>query len=83
MRIALTVPLLLMPLAGCQVEQDRGNDQVTIQYNAEVAENAVEDVTNEAARIGGAIVNDVEREAGRAQVEGDQQGQTDTTANAN
>jgi len=66
MRIASIVPFLLLPLAGCQAEQDPTNNQVTVQYNAEVAENALEDVANEATRIGGTIVNDVQREGDRA-----------------
>jgi len=66
MRIAVTVPFLLVSLAGCQAEGDPGNNQVTVQYNSEIAENALEDVANEAARLGDTIVNDVERETGRA-----------------
>jgi hypothetical protein len=83
MRIAVTVPFLFVSLAGCQAEGDPGNNQVTVQYNSEIAENALEDVANEAARLGDTIVNDVERETGRAGGDGEQQNQAETTANAN
>ncbi|HVL79162.1 MAG TPA: hypothetical protein VM346_07715 [Sphingomicrobium sp.] len=86
MRIASIVPFLLLPLAGCQAEQDPTNNQVTVQYNAEVAENALEDVANEATRIGGTIVNDVQREGDRAGTAGADSNRVDgqeQPANAN
>ena len=47
----------LFALAACQVTEDDQNDQVTIQYNEEVAENAAEDVGNAAEEAGEAVVN--------------------------
>jgi hypothetical protein len=63
MRMILALPLLA--LAACQVTKDDTNDQVTIQYNQDVAENAAEDVANGAREAGEAIVNSAE-EAGAA-----------------
>ncbi|MFL5142234.1 MAG: hypothetical protein ACJ8DP_02650 [Microvirga sp.] len=58
MRMLLAVPLLA--LAACQVTKDDKNDQVTIQYNEDVAKNAVADVTNGAKEAGAAIANSAE-----------------------
>ena len=46
MRLILALPLL--GLAACNVTKDGANDQVTVEYNADVAENAVADVGNAA-----------------------------------
>ena len=58
MRMMLAVPLLT--LAACQVTEDAQNDQVTVQYNQDVAENAAEDVVNGAKEAGAAIANSAE-----------------------
>ena len=58
MRLTLLLPLFA--LSACQVTEDDQNDQVTIQYNEEVAENAMADVTNGAQEAGEAIANGVE-----------------------
>ena len=63
MRMMLALPLLA--LAACQVTTDDKNDQTTIQYNQDLAENAVEDVANGAKEAGEAIANSAE-DAGAA-----------------
>jgi hypothetical protein len=55
MRIALALPLFA--LAACQVTEDDTNDQMTVQYNQDVAENAAEDVANAAEEAGEAVIN--------------------------
>lgn len=55
MRIIFALPLLA--LAACQVTEDSANDQVTVQYNQDLAENAADDVTNGAQEAGAAIAN--------------------------
>ncbi len=64
MRILLTIPVLLLA-AACNVSKD-GN-AVTVQYDQNLAENTAADVSNTAQNVGGAIVNDVQEEADRAQ----------------
>lgn len=61
MRIILAIPLLA--LAACQVTEDSANDQVTIQYNQDLAENTVADIANGAEEAGDAIANSA-RDAG-------------------
>ena len=63
MRMMLAMPLLA--LAACQVTKDDRNDQVTVQYNQDVAENAAADVANGAREAGSAIANSAE-DAGAA-----------------
>ena len=58
MRIMLALPLLA--LAACQVTKDDRNDQVTVQYNQAVAENAAADIANGAKEAGAAIANSAE-----------------------
>lgn len=55
MRIMFALPLLA--LAACQVTEDDQNDQFTVQYNQDVAENAAADIVNGAEEAGEAIVN--------------------------
>jgi hypothetical protein len=55
MRSLLLLPLVA--LAACQVTEDDQNDQMTIQYNQDVAENAASDIANGAEEAGEAIVN--------------------------
>ena len=61
MRIIFALPLLA--LAACQVTEDSANDQVTVQYNQDLAENAAADVANGAEEAGEAIANSA-RDAG-------------------
>jgi len=58
MRIMFALPLLA--LAACQVTEDDQNDQVTVEYNQDLAENAVEDIANGAEEAGEAIANGAE-----------------------
>jgi hypothetical protein len=55
MRMMLALPLLT--LAACQVTEDSQNDQITVQYNQDVAENAAADIANGAEEAGEAIAN--------------------------
>ena len=63
MRILIALPLLA--LGACQVTEDDKNDQVTDQYNQDLAENAAADIANGAEEAGEAIANSAE-EAGAA-----------------
>jgi hypothetical protein len=55
MRLILALPMFA--LAACQVTEDDQNDQITVQYNQDVAENAAADIANGAEEAGEAIVN--------------------------
>ena len=60
--------LFLLPVAAlgaCQVTEDSQNNQMTVQYNQDVAENAAADVANGAKEAGSAIANSAS-EAGAA-----------------
>ena len=61
MRILALFPIAA--LAACQVAE--GENSVTVSYNQDVAENAVDDVANAAQDAGNAIVSGT-REAGEA-----------------
>ena len=63
MRMMLALSLLV--LTACQVTEDDQNDQFTVQYNQDVAENAAADIANGAKEAGAAIGNSAE-EAGAA-----------------
>ncbi|HEU5483214.1 MAG TPA: hypothetical protein VFU80_09030 [Sphingomicrobium sp.] len=65
MRMIFALPLLLA--AGCNVQNDPANDQVTLQYNEEQAGNIAEDAGNTAENIGEAIVNEAEDAVNTAQ----------------
>jgi hypothetical protein len=65
MRILYAVPLLL--LAGCQVTEDEANNQTTLAFNEELAQNTAEDVANAAGNAGEAIANGAEDLANRAE----------------
>jgi hypothetical protein len=56
MHIAVAIPLVIV-LAACQVS--KGNNEVSVTYNQEVAENAAADVGNTAENIAADIGNDV------------------------
>jgi hypothetical protein len=58
MRMIFALPLFA--LAACQVTKDDKNDQVTVQYNQDVAENAAEDIANAAKEAGTAVANGAE-----------------------
>lgn len=61
--LILLAPALL--LGGCQVTDDKANDQVSVTYNQDVAENAGAAALNTIDQAAGAIVNDT-KEAGAA-----------------
>lgn len=63
MRILIAIPLLAV--AACNVENDPRNDQVTLQYNEQQAENVAADVGNTAEGIGEAIANEAEDAAAK------------------
>jgi hypothetical protein len=54
--LIVLAPALL--LSACQVTEDKANDQTTIAYNQDVAENAGETALNTVNEAAGAIVND-------------------------
>jgi hypothetical protein len=56
MRILIALPALLL-LGACQVS--KGNNEVSVSYNQEVAENAASDVGNFAENTAADIGNDV------------------------
>jgi len=58
MRMILALPLLA--LTACQVTEDGQNDQITVEYNQDVAENAAADIANGAQEAGAAIANGAE-----------------------
>ena len=61
--LIILAPALL--LGACQVTDDKANDQVTVSYNQDVAENAGATALNTIDQAAGAIVNDT-KEAGAA-----------------
>ena len=61
--LIILAPALL--LGACQVTDDKANDQVSISYNQEVAENAGATALNTVDQAAGAIINDT-KEAGAA-----------------
>ena len=63
MRILIALPLLAV--GACQVTEDSANDQVTMEYNQDLAENAAADVANGAKEAGEAIANSA-KDAGAA-----------------
>lgn len=63
MRLIFALPLLMA--AGCNVENDPQNDEVTFQYNQDAASQAAEDVGNTAEGIGAAIANEADQTADR------------------
>lgn len=70
MRILIALPVLA--LAACNVTKDGANDQVTVEYNADVAENAVADVGNaaeEAANEVGQAAKDIGNKVENADVD--------------
>ena len=82
-RIAIMVPLLL--LGACKVSNDQANDQLTVEYNQDLAENVTADVGDTAENVGGIIVNDVKDTAAKVENEVDDGDDppANGTANAN
>ena len=84
MRLIAIAPFAL--LAACQVSE--GNNSVTVSYNQDVAENAVDDVANAAQEAGTAIANGTEEAVDRAQnveieVDTNTADNADTASNSN
>ena len=65
MRLFLALPLLA--LGACQVTKDDKNDQMTIEYNQDVAENGVADAANTAEDLAAKVANDVEQTADKVE----------------
>ena len=65
MRLFIALPLLA--LGGCQVTTDDQNDQVTVQYNQDVAENGIADAANTAEVLAGKVSNDVQATADKVE----------------
>ena len=64
MRIIAAFPLLLLA-AGCSVENDAGNDHVSVDYDQNRIENAARTAAGTAREVGAAVGN-VAGTAGRA-----------------
>ncbi len=64
MRIIFALPLLI-GVAACSVEDDRGNDQVTLEYDQNRLEEGARDVANAAGQVAAGVEN-VASSAGRA-----------------
>ena len=64
MRIIFAIPLL-MTAAACSVDNDSGNEQVTLEYNEQRIEDAASDVADTAREVGSGVGN-VAESAGRA-----------------
>ena len=62
-KFIILAPALLV--GACQVTDDNANDQVTVSYNQDVAENAGATALNTIDQAAGAIFNDT-KEAGAA-----------------
>lgn len=65
MRLFIALPLLA--LGACQVTTDDQNDQVTVQYNQDVAENGIADAANTAEELAGKVSNDVQATADKVE----------------
>ena len=77
MRIAFAIPLVVV-LAACQVS--KGNNEVSVTYNQDVAANAAADVGNTAENIAADIGNDVKNTTEKVQ---NKVGNTDLSVNVN
>jgi hypothetical protein len=69
MRLIFALPLLA--LAACQVTTDDKNDQMTVEYNQDVAENRISDVANTAEDLAGKVSNDVQQTADKVENKAD------------
>ena len=63
MRIFLALPLLA--LAACSVDNDTGNDTMTLEYNQEQIEGTAADISNAAGEVADSVGN-VAASAGQA-----------------
>jgi len=69
MRMFLALPLLA--LGACQVTTDDKNDQMTIEYNQDVAEEGIADAANTAEDLAGKVSNDVQETADKVENKAD------------
>lgn len=69
MRMIIALPLLA--LAACQVTTDDKNDQMTVEYNQDVAENGIADAANTAEELAGKVSNDVQETADKVENKAD------------
>jgi hypothetical protein len=69
MRMIIALPLLA--LAACQVTTDDKNDQMTVEYNQDVAENGIADAANTAEELAGKVSNDVQQTADKVENKAD------------
>jgi len=69
MRMIIALPLLA--LTACQVTTDDKNDQMTVEYNQDVAENGIADAANTAEELAGKISNDVQQTADKVENKAD------------
>jgi len=76
MRIVFALPLLL--LGACQVS--KGNNEVSVTYNSDVAENAAADIGTTAENIAADIGNDVKTTGDKIE---NKVGDTDVNVNIN
>ena len=65
MRLIFVLPMLA--LGACQVTTDDKNDQMTIEYNQDVAENGIADAANTAEELAGKVSNDVQQTADKVE----------------
>ena len=63
----LTVAALGLSVAACKVTEDKNNQETSVEFNDQIATNAVADVGNAATNIAGTIAADAKREAGKVQ----------------
>ena len=78
----LTVAALGLGAAACQVSEDKNNHQASIEFNDQVATNAVADVGNAATNIAGTIAADAKREIGKVNVKIKNHDANEATENA-
>ena len=69
MRTFLALPLLA--LGACQVTTDDKNDQVTVEYNQDVAEEGIAHAANTAEDLAGKVSNDVQETADKVENKAD------------
>ena len=79
----LTVAALGLGAAACQVTEDKNNHSTSVEYNDQVAANAVADVGNTATNIAGTIAADAKREVGKVKVRVDAERAEHNAATAN
>ena len=64
----LTIAAFGLTAAACQVTEDKNNHEASVEFNDQVATNAVADVGNAATNIAGTIAADAKREVGKVDI---------------